>query len=264
MPTQLTETGWEDANGNPLGIWTNQADTVDTGDGIRVALDVTANTLSGDDTIFESFDINAGIINRGTIKTENGRDTISGGGRSFGIINQGIIETGNDHDTISGRFGNIASIDNSGTIRTGAGNDEITGSEGFGTGIVNTGMIETGSGCDIISGSSIFSAGIDNSGMIETGKDRDTVDALSGGFSGGGTINLDNGDDLIRGFGTQIVDGGCGFDAAELGIEFDQTLLSLGSSPDTDIEIGVMFFTNVEVFDFNGQEFTLEDLQGFV
>jgi hypothetical protein len=46
MTTILTEIGWSDANGNPLGTWTNQADLVDEGDEITVAEGVTANSLA--------------------------------------------------------------------------------------------------------------------------------------------------------------------------------------------------------------------------
>ena len=72
------------------------------------------------------------------------------------------------------------------------------------------------------------------------------------------------GDDLIKGFGEQIVDGGSDFDTAELGIDYDENLISSGSLPEIDIEIGGMFFTDVEKFDFNGQEFSLEELQEVV
>ena len=82
------------------------------------------------------------------------------------------------------------------------------------------------------------------------------------GNEGVGTIDLGQGKDLIKGFGEQIVDGGQGIDTAELGIGYDQNLLSLGSS--FDIKIGDMVFSNVEEFTFTDRSFTLEELQAEV
>ncbi len=187
-------------------------------------------------------------------------------GSFVGISNfDGTIATGkgNDNITGSGDFYGILNFD--GTIETGKGNDNITGnaSDEFGRGIGNNSTIATGNGKDNITGSG-NRIGIENSGTIETGNGRDTVDALTGGFAGNGMINLGKGKDLIRGFGEQTVDGGRGFDTAELGIDFDQTLLSLGSSPYIDIEIGEMSFANVEKFVFSDERFTLHELQDLV
>ncbi len=70
--------------------------------------------------------------------------------------------------------------------------------------------------------------------------------------------------DLIRGFGEQNVFGGQGFDTAELGVDFNGVSLSnaIGSSIDITFQNETMAFTDVELFDFNGSEFTLEQLQG--
>lgn len=108
---------------------------------------------------------------------------------------------------------------------------------------------------------------------INTGQGDDIIDALSGGFSdsdGSGQINLGRDDDLIRGFGDHrgTVDGGQGFDKAELGFDYDQTLITLSSSDSASIDItfdsATMSFSRVELFDFNGQEFSLEQLQAEV
>ncbi len=389
MTTILTQTGWEDQFGNPLGTWTNQADLVDRGNLITVATGVTSNTLTGDDTIigtsnFTVDDIlpsppapppgfqlieNSGISNRGTINTENGNDDITGTGVGFGIGNRGIIKTGNGNDNITGTgncvgifnsalddlgiidtgngndyingtgsagivnfaaiktgngndnisaTGNLAgktpneipcspinfnsALVNIGTINTGNGNDYITGSGGESegienrsdsiiktgngndyitgsgdiAGITNLGTIKTGNGNDYITGTNITGpggdiAGINNTGIIDAGNGNDIVDALIGGFDSFGkipvpdanedigTINLGNGNDRIKGFGEQIVDGGRGMDTSELGIDYDQNFLSLGSS--FDIKIGEMAFSNVEKFIFNDKSFTLEELQ---
>jgi hypothetical protein len=308
MTTILTEVGWEDENGNPLGTWTNQAELLDWGDEITVASDVVANTLGGDDTIIGSDGLK-GIDNSGAITTGDGRDTISGRGFT-GINNSGSIVTGRGHDTISGSAFGVEGILNSGTISTGNGNDIISaGSIRYGTAIKNLGTITTGDGSDLISGTAYggilnegtistenghdtisgsggFAGitnrdtiltgsgrdtiigsgmkGIINEGTISTGNGRDIVDAFNGGFDGGGAIALEQDNDLVRGFGQQVVDGGKGFDTAELGIAFDEHIV-LGNAVDSSINITfndvTMSFTDIEKFDFNGQEFTLEQLQ---
>ncbi len=388
MTTILTEIGWEDENGNPLGTWTNRADVVDEGDEITVASGVTANSLAGKDRITGtntatggSFGIdNSGIIdtgegkdtitgiggsrgifNTGTIETGEGKDTIFANSNSYGIYNggsysenDGIISTGAGNDIITGGTGNtnFSGIYNAGIIDTGDGKDTITGA-GYSYGIYNTDTIKTGAGKDTIIGTgglsdgffgiyngggsidtgagkdtiigigtstgiaygtiktgdgndtikgnstvdSIYNQGgivnvnintgagndtiighnnstssapgISNEGtVIDTGVGKDTVDALTGGFSGDGMIDLGVGRDLIRGFGEQIVDGGRGFDTAELGIDFEENQITLGSTAPTSIDItfdsATMSFTDVELFDFNGQEFALEQLQDMV
>jgi Ca2+-binding RTX toxin-like protein len=226
-------------------------------------------TGNGDDIIVGGggFD---GIWNSGKIETGNGDDMIEGYGGRFvlAISNDGLIETGNGDDTIKGFGGEFTfGIENSGKIETGEGNDTIKGSAGFDSvGIDNSGLIRTGRGNDTIEGNiesyavEEDSIGINNSGLIDTGSDDDIVDALIGGFDGSGLINLGDGNDLIRGFGTQYVNGGQGFDRAELGIDFDLELLSLISS--SDLTIGTMKFSNVESFDFNGEIFNLVNEQG--
>lgn len=64
------------------------------------------------------------------------------------------------------------------------------------------------------------------------------------------------------------MDGDRGFDTAELRIDFDEELITFGSTAPAFIDITfdsvTMSFTDVEVFDFNGQEFPLEQLQDMV
>jgi hypothetical protein len=228
MTTQLTETGWVDANGNLLGTWTNQADTVRSAlttpavPAIEVASGVTVNTLGGDDLISGikgGFSAGLGILNKGTINTGNGNDTISGsGGVGIGISNQGTINTGNGNDTISGSSGRSLGILNSSisTIDTGNGDDTISG-RGSGrpsidsgsTGIRNFGTIDTRNGNDTISGIATGFrniTGIDNSGTIDTGNGNDTIlgsatgDRRSGtiaGINNSGIINTGKGDDTV-------------------------------------------------------------------
>jgi hypothetical protein len=337
MATILTETGWEDAGGNLLGKWTNEGDRVGREDEVRVAIDVTVDTLAGDDYILgdsefdlvgiaisnrgtidtgkgndfvsgnlKSTSIATGISNIGTIDTGKGSDIVSGiafeglGGTKRGIRNFGTIDTGKGNDIVRGivRGANTIGIDNFATIDTGEGSDLITGSASgtsFSIGIRNfsNGKIETGDGNDVLMGIGSafgianeggtintgddndyligivtgelggFKRAIRNTKTIKTGDGDDIVDALTGGFGSLGiligTIDLGKGDDLIRGFGEQIVDGGKDFDTAELGIDYDQSLFSLGSS--FDIKIGDMTFTNVERFVFNDVAYSLLELQ---
>jgi hypothetical protein len=80
---------------------------------------------------------------------------------------------------------------------------------------MNSGTINTGNGNDTITCYGHY--GIANMRSIDTGEGNDIVDALTGGFSGGGTIllgttNLGNGNDVIKGFGSGYFDGGLGTD----------------------------------------------------
>ncbi len=227
------------------------------------------NTGKGDDNI-------TGIIN----ESEDGsltRDDCFPLNFNSALVNAegGTINTGNGNDNIFGTDGKSEGVENRSTIDTGNGDDNIFGSGDI-AGITNLVTINTGNGDDSIIGTNITGpeddiAGINNTGTIDTENGNDIVDALTGGLASFGLIpdpvgdeeigriNLGRGDDLIRGFGEQIVDGGRGFDTAELGIDYDDDLLSLGSS--FDIKIGDMEFTDVELFDFNGEEFTLKELQ---
>ena len=279
MTTTLIETGWITEDGD-FFLWTDNADEVDEGDQIVVLNGFVANILGADDLIVGyGGTVAIGIFNDGsTIDTENGNDTIIGTG-VLGIFNDGgMIDTGHGNDSITGT-GEFSSgiVNDGGMIDTGHGNDLITGTAIIGTGefssgIVNDGgMIDTGQGNDLIIGDGEF-IGIDNGGMINTGEGNDIIAGTSSstgtrGFDGGGTIDLGQGDDLIRGFGDQIVNGGSDFDTAELGFDYNEEEIILGSTDDNSIEItfdgATMVFTNVELFDFNGDEFTLEELQDF-
>lgn len=337
MTTTLTETGWV-FGGNQIGTWTEQADRVIREDEIRIGVDITVNTLAGDDSIVAGSEFGIagiGILNRGTINTGEGNDSITGsikstalatglqnngtittgkgsdivsgvaleglGGRKEGIINGGTIDTGKGSDIVRGivQGANAVGIQNLGTILTGKDSDFVVGNAsgmGSGTGIRNflNGTINTGEGNDHIIGAGVTSGivnesnstidtgegndyitgrlidgingtgrGITNSGVIKTGDGEDIVDGLTGGFSSSlasvGVIELGEGDDLVRGYGRQIIDGGSGYDTAELGIDYDQSLFSLGSS--SDIQIGDMTFNNVERFVFNDTVYSLQELQ---
>ena len=257
-------------------------DDIITGTGGDLSIDNFGKieTENGNDIIKGTDGIIFGIFNRSNskIETGNGNDIIEGTStNSIGIssFSDNIIDTGNGNDTITGTgdFGGIRNISNS-MIETGNGQGTITGTGDI-VGILNisNSMIETGNGQDTITGTGDI-VGIFNTSdsMIETGNGQDIVEALTvdaftgdpliGVFDGGGTVNLGRGEDLIRGFGEQSVFGGQGMDTAELGIDYDVDLLSLGSS--FDIKIGEMEFTDVETFVFNDETFSLQDLQGEV
>ncbi len=180
--------------------------TINTGTGNDSITGVTTNNGIG---IYSTF---------GTINTGSGNDTITGISTGSGIsstdtliFNIGIFNdeftvdtgTGNDIITGTGNFG----ISNTGTINTGAGNDSITGiSTGAGNGFIGGGTVET-------SGDS----GIYNTGTINTGAGSDTVNAIIGGFSGDGLIDLGTGNDTLIGFGAGNFYGGNGIDKILLG-----------------------------------------------
>lgn len=284
MTINLTEIGWIDENGTLLGTWTNQSNVVSDDTAIIVAQDLTVNTLNGNDVINGNVNDNDNqsegirLDNYSQLNTNNGNDTITGTGfDGFFLSVSSSINTGLGNDAITGS-GFAVGISSRGTINTGIGDDTITGSaEGppddlFGsTGISNyLGTINTGAGNDTILASGNSLGISNNSGTIDTGAGNDTIDALTGGFSdsdGSGRINLGRGDDLIRGFGDHQgnIDGGRGYDRAELGFDYDETLITFGSTNSTSIEItfdsATMSYTNIELFDFNGQTFSLESLQ---
>ncbi|BAZ43340.1 hypothetical protein NIES4102_03400 [Chondrocystis sp. NIES-4102] len=308
MRINLTATGWTNENGVLLGNWTNKVDTVESDTSIKIASGVTVDTLNGSDIITCNSESEGIVLNGNSqLKTGDGNDVISSNGytaidlgydavldtgdgndklsgsgfEGFFLSDTGVINTGNGNDNISGT-GFPVGINSRGTINTGSGNDVITGiangviDEFFlgSSGISNyLGTIDTGSGNDTIFGKGEEFAISNYSGTINTGSGNDTIDALTGGLSdsdGSGRIDLGQGDDLIRGFGDHRgnIDGGSGRDLAELGINYDETLITFGTQGSTSIDITfnseTMSYSNIEVFDFNGQVFSLESLQALV
>jgi len=101
------------------------------------------------------------------------------------------------------------------------GNHSITGiaTEAGGIGIYNSSDgFGTASGNDIITGIGPAAGGfgIYNSGTITTLAGNDTIDAITGGFGGGGKYKLDEGNDTVKGFGIGTFDGGPGDDSLYL------------------------------------------------
>ena len=207
--------------GSFLGMW--NFGTINTGEG--------SDNITGTSNEYSTGLLDYGVVNHGIIITGEGNDTITGNAEliytfdrnpdkdSFGIINEGTsfeiigitnvgIDTGEGNDSIAGNGDN--GIGNAATIDTGEGNDSITGN-GACIGIWNgdIGSIKTGKGNDRITGTGGIS-GILNDGIINTGIGNDTVDALTGGFSGSGLTSLGEGKDTLIGFGTGRFDGGGG------------------------------------------------------
>ena len=306
MSVNLTEIGWSSESGDLFGTWTDRSDVVNADTAINVAQGLTVNTMNGndiinsdsesegiflddnsqlntdqgDDLIFSTGFVAIELGFNAVLDTAQGNDTLSGDGfDGFFIRADAQINTGSGDDLISGT-GFAIGVGSRGAIDTGKGNDTISGiangnDDFYGsTGIANfSGEINTGSGDDLILGKGEQIAIANGSGMIDTGEGNDIIDGLTGGFSdpdGSGRINLGQGDDLIRGFGDHRgnIDGGRGNDRAELGFDYDETLITFGSTGSSSIDITfdseTMSYTNIEVFDFNGQTFSLESLQAMV
>ena len=304
MTTNLTPTGWTDENGTLLGSWTNGRDIVTDDTIINVAQDLTVNTKGGNDILVNTGESDSfSIGSNSRLNTGNGNDVISSSGFvGIDLSFNAVLNTGRGNDTISGNGFDGLFLSTSSTIITGQGNDNIVG-EGFAVGINSRGTIVTGQGKDTVSGVAtgdgsdpfIGSTGISNfegtintgsgddtiiasgqvlglsnrSGTINTGAGNDVIDASTGGFAdddGSGRINLGAGNDVIRGFGNHRgnVNGGNGYDVAELGFDYDETLLTFGSANQNSIEISfnseTVSYSNIEAFDFNGQAFSLEQL----
>ncbi len=171
----------------------------------------------------------------GEVSSTAGDDSFHVFGMYSGILNLGDLSTEQGDDSLYGAAIHFSGVHNVGTITTGNGNDSITGfgyDEAFG--IFNSGTIETGDGNDFVSARS--------------------ESAVTRSLTGGGTINLGPGDDRIRGFGVQIVDGGSGYDIAEIGLDRENVVLEYadGGMIEMSTEDGItMAFTDVESFDFN-------------
>jgi Ca2+-binding RTX toxin-like protein len=285
----VTGNGVEEGILNAATIKTNKGNDTIIGNAFELGIDNygLVDTGKGDDSIAGEGAIGISNSESGEINTGVGNDTLIGRlGRSRGLVgieNFGLIDTDEGHDKIFGE-GEEFGINNNGTITTRGGDDIIEGvftvdelffSIGEEVGIKNAGIIDTGLQNDIVRGIGLL--GIYNQGLIDTGKGDDAVSALTidpitdkeviGKFAGNGKIDLGTGNDRIQGFGNQFVDGNFGHDVAELGIDFAD-VTALGSTLSHDIGITVngetMLFANTELFDFNGQQFTLHQLQSMV
>ena len=176
--------------------------------------------------------------------TGTGNDSINGEGGTAGIsvASNSSIDTGSGNDSINGiagetNIGTGVGVNIGSEINTGSGNDSIYG-EGALSGILvgfnsffgaidATSSIDTGTGDDLIVGKSeVFGINVQSGEIdgqkffseINTGAGDDTVDAIIGGFAGGGKINLGAGNDTLIGDG---FDSGIAFNA-DGGLEIGQ------------------------------------------
>jgi hypothetical protein len=205
---------------NSLGLYIksygliNKAGTIDTGNGNDIITGISEARIN-DGSRFSNF----GIYNyfNSTLDTGKGNDIITGKGLDFGILNYGTIHTDDGNDLIAGTSGDIygSSLHNLGVITTGDGNDSIigraTGTARSAVGVYNSDTIDTGNGNDIITGIGI-QAGIESYGTINTGNGNDSIIAetsLSPLFVGNvgnsimnkGGINTGDGNDVITSTG---------------------------------------------------------------
>jgi len=212
--------------------------------GFNILAGKTLNLGAGDDQlqISQGSALNAVGINIGTGSTLDlgaGTNkvviTLTGAG-SVGVNNQSkfLAGTGGDtivSDAILNGFVNGSATNKTALFDTGAGGDKVSVSSETGHGLVNYGTITMGLNTqadkDSITGSSaghplIPAApaytpgkfGIFNAGTINMGGGKDVVDALVGGFGGGGVYNLgfagDVDADAVLGFGAGTFNGGGG------------------------------------------------------
>lgn len=158
------------------------------------------------------------------------------GAGSVGVNNQSKFLAGSGGDTIKADadlngFVNGSATNKTALLNTGAGGDTVVASSVTGHGLVNYGTITMGLNTeadkDSITGSSAghplipaapaytpTKFGIFNAGTINMGGGKDVVDALVGGFGGGGVYNLgfagDVDADAVLGFGSGTFNGGGG------------------------------------------------------
>jgi hypothetical protein len=185
-----------------LGIYIGSNSIIDTGKGNDII------TASG---------LDSGLVNYGTIHTDDGNDKITGTatGTSMsdvGFLNAGTTDTGNGNDIITG-IGSQAGIESYGTINTGNGNDSIITEtalvplfvgNGVGNSIMNKGGINTGNGNDVITSTGvIYNEGVietgngDDSIIVDGGVDDDITGTTYGIYNNGGAINMGDGNDSI-------------------------------------------------------------------
>jgi len=212
--------------------------------GFSILAGHTLNTGAGDDSLsvaqgsaLNAIGINIGL--GGTLNLGAGRNKeiilLTGAG-SVGVKNQGKYLSGSGGDTIKADADfhglvNGSATNKTVTFETGAGGDTASFSGLTGHGIENYGTITMGLNTeadkDVLTGSSAGHGvlpgapaytpakfGIFNSGTINMGGGKDVIDALVGGFGGGGTYNLgfagDTDADAVLGFGAGTFNGGGG------------------------------------------------------
>lgn len=157
-------------------------------------------------------------------------------------------------------------IDNSnGTIGTGKKGDTIKATANATDKAIainnSQGTIQTGRGADTIQANAtgIESYGIFG-GTIKMGNGADRIEASS--FGGGVNINMGNGDDFVKGFGSATVTGGDDFDTLSLDGNTGDFKIELGANSEVKFERdGITMIANeFEQFNFANGSFTYDEL----
>lgn len=196
MSTNITNAGAE-KNGNILFEWSNDPNfAVDSIDGIKVSVGVSANTRNGDDIISGKVSSGLAVNNEGSLRTGTGGDLILAdvaGNSSNGntaLSNSGVLRTQRDTDQVRG-------------------NVVLQGRGDFNTGLRNENLINTGSENDIVFGGVTVGSGDNNIGLdngrgtVSTGSGHDWIigDVTVGGDGGSNNIGVFNGNLLNTGAG---------------------------------------------------------------
>jgi hypothetical protein len=167
----------------------------------------------GDDTITGEGHVRAGAKVEATgIRLDDDFTLFGGTGEAESTIlskEGAVLATGDGHDTVTG------------IARLGAG---VDAGDAVGIRLGEAGRLTTGDGDDTVVGRAESDAGKgradaiagDAAGLLDTGEGDDVVDAEEGWFAGGFTLRLGDGDDLVRGFGDVVIDGGRGHDTLEI------------------------------------------------
>ena len=202
MATKLTQKGWI---GRSAGYWSKTgADQkiTDLVQGISLRNGTTSTPGSGNLIINGAINIDGILDCRNQVR----RKTT-------------ILATAKEGQIESTRQAAI-DIDQNSAIKLGNGDDILKGTIATNTpptswvtslfGILNMGLIDTGGGDDTITGIHLKKTGmgISNSGTIVMGDGDDLIDALTGGFSGDGYIDMGSGINTVMGIGDQTIDGG--------------------------------------------------------
>jgi hypothetical protein len=235
--------------------------------GLKIGTNSVLDLGVGNDSVVIALtgDGSVGIDNQSTILGGAGLDSVGADGILHGIVNGTAA-----FDPTTG-----APILSTAVINMGAGADKMSATSLTGNGIENYGTITMGLNTeadkDVLTGGSAGHGvltpaftpghfGIYNTGTINMGGGKDVVDALVGGFGGGGTYNLgfagDKDADAVLGFGSGTFNGGGGRNTISLpdGTYNISYTTANGHKPIalTDLASGAVTRAgNVEVMTFN-------------
>ena len=195
-------------------------------------------------------------LNGGELQAGDGADRIEGVGHAVaGADVEAVgIRLDDDFDLFGGTDdaeSAILSSEGAG-LDTGAGDDEVEGVARLGDGVEGgeaagiflgeDGVLATGDGDDRVIGrvrgdvndGTANAIGGEATGVLDTGAGDDVVDARAGGFGGGFALGLGAGDDVVRGFGDVVIDGGDGRDSLELDVALQDFVEAGGGFEQSD------------------------------